>query len=315
MMINISIVVPVKNGMATLPNFIEGVKNQTLFKQTEVIVIDSGSTDGSVEFLTQFNFVNVVSINPKTFNHGATRNLGVSHCKGDFIVMTVQDAVAVNAVWLETMLKHFEDKSVMGVCGQQVVPHHKDKNPHEWFRPQSEGESKKVEFQTKQEFLALSPKEQRACCGWDDVNAIYRKQALLDLPFEPLMFGEDMLWAKMALEKGYKLVYDYAIRVQHYHYQFPIYTHKRTLISKLFIFKCFNYVDKRTYNYKTYALVIYRNFKWNCHPKWILHNFKIIRNHRKATHTVINAINNNTTQSLERELALNIPIGQQNEDK
>lgn len=312
MMINISIVVPVKNGKATLPAFIEGIKKQTRFKETEVIVIDSGSTDGSVEFLTQFNFVNVVSINPKTFNHGATRNLGVSHCKGDFIVMTVQDAVAVNAVWLETMLKHFEDKSVMGVCGQQAVPHHKDKNPHEWFRPKYETQTKKIHFKTKQAFLELSPEEQRAVCGWDDVNAIYRKQALLDLPFESLLFGEDMLWAKMALEKGYTLVYDGSARVFHYHFQFPAYTFKRTLIAKWFIYKCFNFIDARTYSFKSYALVVYRNFKWKCHPKWIMHNFNMIRNHRKATHTLIKAVNNNSIDTLEKELALNIPIGKQN---
>ena len=42
-----------------------------------------------------------------------------------------------------------------------------------------------------------------------------------------------------------------------------------------------------------------------------MHNFNIIRNHRKATHTLIEAVNNNTIYALEKALALNIPIGQQ----
>jgi rhamnosyltransferase len=297
--------------MRTLPTFIEGVKKQTLFKDLEVVVVDSASTDGSIEFLSQFNFVTVVSIDPKTFNHGATRNLGVGHTQGEFVVMTVQDATPVNEFWLEQMVSHFEDEEVMGVCGQQVVPHHNDKNPHEWFRPQSQPKAKKIHFKSKQEFLKLSPKEQRACCGWDDVNAMYRKQALLDLPFQPLVFGEDMLWAKKALEKGYALVYDMSARVFHYHFQFPQYTYKRILIAKFFIFKCFNYLDTRTHNHKSYALVVYRNFKWRCAPKWIFHNFKIISNHRKATNTLIKAIKNDTINALESELAINIPIGQQ----
>ena len=50
-------------------------------------------------------------------------------------------------------------------------------------------------------------------------------------PFKPVMFGEDMFWAKEALENGYKLVYDTSSRVYHYHFQFPEYTYKRTLIS------------------------------------------------------------------------------------
>ena len=308
----ISVVVPVKNGIDTLPKFIEGIQKQTLFKETEVVIVDSASTDGSIEFLSKFDFVTVVSIDPKTFNHGATRNLGVSHAPGEFVVMTVQDAVPVDEFWLENMLAHFQDDEVMGVCGQQVVPHDNDKNPHKWFRPQSRGAVKSVQFKDKDTFLALSPKEQRGHCSWDDVNAMYRKQALIVLPFQPLMFGEDMLWAKMALEKGYKLIYDNSIRVEHYHHQFPEYTYKRTLIAKFFIFKCFNYLDRRTYNYKSFFLVVYRNLKWKCHPKWIMHNFKIIRNHRKATHKLIKVVNNNTIDMLEKELALNIPIGKQN---
>jgi glycosyltransferase involved in cell wall biosynthesis len=308
----ISVVVPVKNGMDTLNDFIEGIKKQTLFEQTEILAIDSASNDGSVEFLSQFNFVKVVSIDPKTFNHGATRNLGVSRTHGEFILMTVQDAIWSDEYSLERMLAHFNDAEVMGVCGFQIVPHHEDKNPHEWFRPQSDVEAKSIQFKDKASFLALSPKKQRQFCGWDDVVAMYRKQALIDIPFQPLMFGEDMFWAKTALEKGFKLVYDYSIRVQHYHHQFPDYTYKRVLISKFFIFKCFNYLDTRTHNYKSYALVVYRNLKWKCSPKWILHNFKIIYNHRKATQTLIKAVKNNTVDDLEKKLAIDIPIGKQN---
>ncbi|TXD81360.1 glycosyltransferase family 2 protein [Subsaximicrobium wynnwilliamsii] len=311
----VSIVVPVKNGMDTLPKLMEGIQNQTCFEDCEVVVIDSGSTDNSIDFLSQFNFVKLISIDPTTFNHGATRNLGVSHANGEFVVMTVQDALPTDELWLEKMLSHFKDETIAAVCGQQAVPHHANKNPHEWFRPQSEAKAKKIHFKSKQEFLNLSPKEQRAACGWDDVNAMYRKQALLDLPFQPLVFGEDMLWAKMALEKGNALVYDASARVYHYHFQFPEYTYKRTLIAKFFIFKCFNYLDTRTYSFKSYALVVFRNFKWKCAPKWILHNFNIIRNHRKATHFLINAINNNTVEVLEKELAIKIPIGQQHTKK
>ncbi len=311
----ISIVVPVKNGMATLPDFIEGIQAQTLFSETEVVVIDSSSTDGSVAFLSKFDFVKVISIDPKTFNHGATRNLGVEQAKGDFIVMTVQDAVPVKQTWLADFLKHFEDDAVMGVSGQQVVPHDNNKNPHQWFMPQSMGVARSVYYPNAKDFIALTPKAQRRECGWDDVNAIYRKKALTVLPFEPLMFGEDMLWAKMALEKGFKLIYDHTIGVYHYHHQFADYTYNRTLITKLFIYKCFNFMDSRTYALKDYVLVVYRNFKWGYPFKWIAHNFEIIYNHRKATKFLVSSLNNGTLETLEKHFALNIPIGQQNVKK
>ncbi len=311
-MIKISIVIPVKNGMDTLPQAIEGIQKQTLFSDCEVVIIDSGSTDGSVEYLKQFEFVHVIGIDPKTFNHGETRNLGVQYTSGDFVVMTVQDAVASDEFWLQTMLKHFSDEAVAGVCGQQIVPHHPDKNPHEWFRPQSKPIVKYVQYNTKEDFEALSPQEKRNACGWDDVNAMYRKRVMQQIPFETVAFGEDMLWARAALEHGHKLVYDYAVRVNHYHFQFPDYTYRRVLIANVFVYKCFGLVRSRLNTTKDYALVVYRNFKWRLHPKWIGHNFNILANHNKATKTLLKALKNNSLPDLEQSLSLNVPLGKQN---
>ncbi len=311
-MIKISIVIPVKNGMDTLPQTIEGIQKQTLFSDCEVVIIDSGSTDGSVEYLRKFKFVHIVGIDPKTFNHGATRNLGVQHTRGEFVVMTVQDAVASDEFWLETMIKHFTDETVAGVCGQQIVPHHPDKNPHEWFRPQSKPTVKTVQFKSEADFNNLSPQDKRTACGWDDVNVMYRKRVLNQIPFETVSFGEDMLWAKAALQQGHKLVYDYAARVNHYHFQFPDYTYKRVLISNLFIYKNFGLLRSKIYTIKDYALVAYRTFKWGLHPKWIKHNFYILTQHNKATKTLLDALKNNTLPDLEKSLALNVPMGKQN---
>jgi rhamnosyltransferase len=223
--------------------------------------------------------------------------------------MTVQDAWTEDPQLLERMVIHFNDSEVMGVCGQQIVPHELDKNPHEWFRPQNKPSVKTIQFKPGS-FEKLSPKEQRFSCGWDDVIAMYRKSALIATPFEPLIFGEDMLWAKTALEKGYKLVYDTSARVNHYHYQFQDFTRKRVLITKLFIYKVFNFKDYEKTPIKNYFLVIYRTLKWRIHPKWILHNFSIIYQHRKATKEFIDAVESNLLIQLEEELSLNIPKGQ-----
>lgn len=311
-MTKISIVIPVKNGMDTLPKAIEGIKSQTCFDDCEVVIIDSGSSDGSVAFLEQFPFVRVIPIDPKTFNHGMTRNLGVQNAKGDFVVLTVQDAVASDEFWLETMLLHFKDSQVAGVCGHQIVPHESDKNPHEWFRPQSKPRIKSVQFKNKSDFDALSPQDQRNACSWDDVNAMYRKSVMEQIPFEKVAFGEDMLWAKAALEHRHKLIYDYAARVNHYHYQFPNYTYKRVLITNVFIYKCFGLVRNKLFRPKDYALIVYRNFKWGLHPKWIAHNFNILSKRNQATKTFLKAIKNNTLPELEHSLALNVPMGKQN---
>ena len=306
----ISIVIPVKNGIDTIQDCLNSIYKQTIYSKCEIVVIDSGSNDGTVELLKNQS-VRLIEIDPKTFSHGGTRNLGVQHAKGDFVVMTVQDAVASTEDWLEIMYKHFEDPEVAGVCGQQIVPHHANKNPHEWFRPQSKPSLKRVYFENPADFLALSPKEQRGCCGWDDVNAMYRKSDLLDIPFEQIMFGEDMFWARTALLAGKKLIYNTASRVNHYHFQFPDYTYKRTLIAELFIYKCFKYLRADPFTFKDYLIVIYRNFKWKCELKWIWHNWQRIYFYRKALNEIRIRVDKNDLANLEKELALEIPKGVQ----
>jgi len=212
----VSIVILVKNGDGTLRACIEGILSQTLCDRLEILVIDSGSTDGSLDLLAKYP-VRVHHIAARDFNHGDTRNLGVRLAKGEFIAMTVQDARPVDERWLERMLKHFEDPHVAGVCGQQIVPHEPDKNPLQWFRPYSAPLSKKIWFENRKAFEDLSPAQKVAQCGWDNVTAMYRRSALLEIPFRSVSFAEDLIWAKDALSYGYLLVYDYSSRVYHYH--------------------------------------------------------------------------------------------------
>ncbi|MGJ5642462.1 glycosyltransferase family 2 protein [Formosa sp. S-31] len=309
-MITLSVVIPVLDGMATLPKLFYGLKQQTIYNQIEVIIIDSGSTDGTLEYVKE-NGVILIEISKTDFNHGATRNLGVQRAQGEFVLLTVQDAWTEDPKLLETMLSHFKDSNVAGVCGQQIVPHDTDKNPHEWFRPFSKPKPRFVHFKAHKEFEQLTPKEQRQACIWDDVIAMYRKSVLLDIPFKHVVFGEDMLWAKDVLLQGYTIVYDTTARVNHYHYQFPEYTYKRVLIAHAFIYHNFKLLKNKTYGLKDYLLIIYRNFKWKCHPKWIRHNFNILTNKNKATRKLISAVESNAIEDLLKELAINVPIGQQ----
>ncbi len=307
-------VIPVKNGADTIAACLDGISKQKVDANIEVIIIDSGSSDNSLDIVRKYPHTKVISINPESFNHGLTRNLGVANAVGDFIVMTVQDAAPADEFWLENMFRHFEDPEVSGVCGQQVVPHHKDKNPHEWFRPQSKPNVKVLQYKLG-EFEKLTGEQQRSLCGWDDVNAMYRKKALQEIPFEPVMFGEDMLWAKSALLKGYKLVYDTHAQVEHYHHHTPSYTYNRTLIVLLFIFKTFGFVRKDQTGIKDYLLVVYRNIKWKLPLKWITHNWSLIYTLFKANRDFNRYHTKRQIDRLEAKFAGNIPLGQSKTSK
>jgi rhamnosyltransferase len=243
----ISVVIPVKNGDYWLEDTLTSIEQQTLFHCTEIIAIDSGSTDRSIEILTKHE-VRLIKIAPDSFNHGLTRNLGVEAALGEFVVMTVQDAKPVDQYWLQNLLDGFEDEKVVGVCGQQVVPHDLDKNPVEWFRPQSPPSKTKHYFQNPEGFEKLSPAEKRSVCGWDNVTAMYRKKLLLEIPFRETSFAEDALWAKDALLKGYSIVYNTAARVFHYHLSEPQFVIRRSFTVYYHFFKFFGHKPSRVRN-------------------------------------------------------------------
>jgi rhamnosyltransferase len=237
----VSVVIPVKNGIDTLPSCLNGLFRQTVKKRMEVIVIDSGSTDGTLDLLKKYP-VRVHPLPPAEFNHGETRNLGVQLARGTFVVMTVQDATPATDDWIEIMLGHFSNPDVAGVCGQQIVGHDRDKNPLQWFIPAAEAQPRLVRFQDPSEFIAMPGKKQHEFCAWDDVTAIYRKSLKEKLPFKKLMFSEDTLWAKDALSQGYAIVYDYRARVFHYHHQHFRFYFKRTYIILYQNYKFYNYI-------------------------------------------------------------------------
>lgn len=238
----ISVVIPVKNEASKIRDCIDGILNQTV-PVKEIIVIDSGSTDGTIEILQTYPIVNLIRISSSEFNHGETRNMGVKKAKGEFVILTVGDARPMDNSWISNLLIGFDNLNVAGVCGMQVVPHDPNKNPVEWFRPVDPVTTIKKYSYTPAQFQKLTPQEKKQACSWDDVTAMYRRSALEKTPFQKTSYCEDAIWAKEALMAGFSIVYNPAARVYHYHIEDKDFTLKRTLTSLYFRYKHFNYVS------------------------------------------------------------------------
>ncbi len=221
-----SIIIPTKNGEKTIGRAIESWLGQTLADQIEIIIIDSGSTDQTLNIVKSYP-TRVYTIPPKQFSHSGTRNYAVSLAKGEFILMTVQDAWASSDDLLDKALRHFQNSQTMAVAGTQAVPHEADKNPLQWYRPVSQPKAIAHQF-SPLEFEKLSPEQKLAVSQLDDVCAFYRKSALLKLPFPKTTLGEDVLWAMEAYKRGWKIVFDTSILVWHYHH----YDSKKKFITR-----------------------------------------------------------------------------------
>lgn len=238
---DISVVIPVKNEEKNIAACIDGILSQSI-SVIEIIVIDSGSTDNTLNILRSYPLVNVIHIPTNEFNHGDTRNLGIRHAKGEFVLFTVGDARASNNQWIEELLKGFTEENVAAVCGQQIVPHEVDKNPVQWFRPVSEPQIIHYYFATPNEFESLPPETKKSICSWDNVTAIYRGQALKKIPFRSITYGEDSIWSKDAILNGYKIAYSQNARVYHYHNENPEFVIKRTFSTMYFLYSELGYL-------------------------------------------------------------------------
>jgi len=72
--IDASVIIPVKNGAEFLDEVLTAISAQVSQFAFEVLVIDSGSSDDSLQIAARHN-VTLVTIPPHEFNHGETRNL------------------------------------------------------------------------------------------------------------------------------------------------------------------------------------------------------------------------------------------------
>ncbi len=240
----ISIVIPVKNGDTWLKNLFENLSLQTLFNECEIIVIDSGSSDNSLEICKKYD-VTIYQIEPETFNHGLTRNLGVQLSRGQYVLMTVQDALPEKNTLLEQMVNSFSDKEIAAVCGSQVVPELPNTSPFNWDRPISVPEIYFYQFKDVKIFDQLLPNEKKKVCSWDNVCAMYRSEVIRKIPFRQISFGEDMAWCKDAIRAGLKICYNPKAKVFHYHTDDKDYLFNRTLTEFYSFFTLFDYVPKR----------------------------------------------------------------------
>ena len=98
----VSVVIPVKNGMPLLGRVLEAVNSQG---DLELLVIDSGSTDGSQDAVRRAGG-ELIELAPSEFGHGRTRNLGAGRASGDLICFLTQDAVPEPG-WLDADLDAF----------------------------------------------------------------------------------------------------------------------------------------------------------------------------------------------------------------
>jgi rhamnosyltransferase len=112
--VKVSVVILTWNGEDTVEECLHGVFSQKRDFELDVVMIDSSSTDRTLEIAARFP-ARVRVIDQRDFDHGDTRNMGAWLTDGELIVFLVQDAFPLRTDWLATLVRNFEDERVGGV--------------------------------------------------------------------------------------------------------------------------------------------------------------------------------------------------------
>lgn len=207
--LNASIIILTKNGGANFYLLLDRIYSQQFDGSYEVIIVDSGSTDSTLEVAHRYP-VKFHQITEGEFHHSRTRNLGAGMSQGKYLVYITQDALPRDNNWLQKLIDNFTDPQVAMVVGRQIAWEN-TRPPEKFFYHYNFPEFKIVVKSGSAGFYHDN-------VFISDVNSAYKKEILLKYRFaENMVMAEDKEIAARFIEDGLLINYEPAAAVYHAH--------------------------------------------------------------------------------------------------
>jgi rhamnosyltransferase len=177
----------------------------------EILAVDSGSTDGTVELMERAG-VDVDRIPQSEFGHGRTRNLIASRARGDLLAFLTHDARPVDETWLRELARPLRDQAVAGVYGRQIAPANATAIEIHLLNYIYPAQDRLVRLAAGQRF-------QMPTHFFSNANSMIRRSVWEQTPFpDNVIMCEDQWWAKLALKQGHLIAYSSSAVVIHSHH-------------------------------------------------------------------------------------------------
>ena len=119
----VSLIIPTKNGKELVKACIESIREKTLYKNYEIILIDNGSDEAeSLEYFESLKTISNIHVveYPGPFNYSAINNFGVTHANGQIIGLINNDIEVIKPDWLTYMVGHAIREDV-GCVGAKLL--------------------------------------------------------------------------------------------------------------------------------------------------------------------------------------------------
>jgi len=212
--IKATIFIPTLNGEDDLERLLQAIFRQQLDSKFEVLIIDSSSTDGTLDIINKYmkkhKNLRLVVIEKQDFGHGKTRNKAAQLANGEIVVYITQDAIPSHDRWLYEFIKPFDlNKKIVGITGKQI--------PNPGCFPLLKYEIQSVfgnlgpDFGTTIFYKDDFVKDQGvydAISFYSDVNSAARREYLRGkFPLKDVPYAEDQLLGRDIIDAGYYKAY------------------------------------------------------------------------------------------------------------
>lgn len=215
---SVTVTVLTWNGEQYLDVLLTAVRAQEYPGEFDVLVIDSGSTDGTLDILARHPGIRVHEIPNSEFGHGRTRDLAARLATGEIVAYLTHDAVPATSAWLrELVLPMADDPRISAVVGRQVA---------------RAGAPPALKYDIRRVFERLGPEtgitvtwdtgrpmtaaEVAAAAFYSDANSAARRAVLTGpVPYRDVDYAEDQVLGRDLFAAGHRKAYAPHAVVEH----------------------------------------------------------------------------------------------------
>ena len=227
----VSVVIPTYNAGEQFETLLTNLQKQKCIERLEIVIVDSGSKDRTVEICKKNN-VNLIQIPNEQFSHSGARNMGAKAASGEILLFMTQDAMPVGKDWIERLIDPIINDNVAAVSPIEKCPPETDL----YYKLASSIHSNYLgnsKTNLLNEGMADGDRAGfRARSALNDVTTAINRKVFLRFLYRHDL-AEDLDMGMRLIRSGYRVMLMSSVQTLHGHNRTAGYYFKRTLVDTI----------------------------------------------------------------------------------